>query len=93
MAFHAAGNALVRLFLGLFEKVPAEKHPEEKGQENDHERRADEFGQRELPAQERNVMMPSLDRRVGGSISNAIAGREMRAFAKIEREAHCRVGA
>jgi hypothetical protein len=27
VAFHAAGNALVRLLLGLFEKLPAEKHP------------------------------------------------------------------
>jgi len=29
VAFHAAGNALIGLFFGFFEKVRAEKHPEE----------------------------------------------------------------
>jgi hypothetical protein len=94
VAFHAAGNALVRLVLGLFEKVPAEKHPEEKGQENDHERRADEFGQRELPAKERQRDDAELDDEIGGSHLERHRGREMGALAKNRAgERHCRVGA
>jgi hypothetical protein len=94
VAFHAAGNALVRLFLGLFEKVPREKHPEEKGQENDHERCADEFGQRELPAQQHQHDDAELDDEIGGSHLERHRSCEIRALAKDRAgERHCRVRA
>jgi len=94
VTFHAAGNALVCLFLCFFDKVPAEKHPEEKDQQDDHERCADEFGQRELPAQERHDDDAELEDKIGGSHLERHRGREMRALAE-ERtgERHCRIGA
>jgi hypothetical protein len=46
-------DASIGLRLGLFEKLSTEKPTEEKNQQSDHDRCADEFGQRELPAQER----------------------------------------
>jgi hypothetical protein len=51
-------------------------------QENDHERCADEFGQRELPAQEHQHDDAQLDDEIGGSHLERHRGREMRALAE-----------
>ena len=82
VTFHAAGNALVRLFPGLFEKVLAEKPPEEKDQENDHERCADDFGQRELPTQEHQHDDAELEDEIGGGYLKGHCGREIRSVAE-----------
>jgi hypothetical protein len=94
VAFHAAGNALVRLVLGLFEKVPAEKHPKEEDQENDHQRRTDELGQRELPAQQHQHDEAELEDEIGGRHLERHRGCEIRALAEDRAgERHGRVGA
>ena len=94
MAFHAAGNALIRLDLGWLEKVLGEKRPEQKDQEREHQRRADEFGQCQLPAQERHHDYAELDDEIGGGHLKRHRGREMCALAEDRTgKRHSRVGA
>jgi hypothetical protein len=69
-------------FLGLFEKVSAEKHPEKQDQEDDHQWCADEFGERQLPAQERQRDDAELEDEIGGSHLERHRGREMCALAE-----------
>src|SRR6516225_4687641 len=78
----AADKTSVGLFLGLCEKVPAEKPPEEEDQEDDHQRCADDFSQRQLPAQQRHHDDAELQDEIGGSHLKCHCGREMRALAE-----------
>ena len=64
--FHSTGDAFVGLHLGLFEKLTAKKPTEQNNQQSDHDRCADEFGQRELPAQERQHDDAEFDDEIGG---------------------------
>jgi len=81
-------------FFGFFEKVRAEEHPEEKDQENHHERGTDEFGQCQLPAQERYDDDAELEDEIGGSHLECHRGREIRALAEDRAgKRHCGVRA
>ena len=50
MPFHAARDSVVGLLLCLIEQFAPQKTPEQEYQKYHHERRAYEFGNRELPA-------------------------------------------
>jgi len=64
--FHSTGDALIGLRFGLLQKLPAEKPTEKKNQQSDHDRCADEFGQRELPAKERQHDNAEFGDEIGG---------------------------
>ena len=94
MAFHAAGNALTRLDLGFFEKVLGQKRPKKNHQEDDHQRCAHEFSQRQLPAQQSQHDDAELEDEIGGGHFERHGGHEVRALAEDRTsKRHGRVGA
>jgi hypothetical protein len=82
VAFHATHDAFVGLLLSLFEKVPVEKHSEEKDQQDNHDRGADEFRQGELPTQQRRHDDAEFEDEIGGSHFECHRSREVRALAE-----------
>jgi hypothetical protein len=82
VAFHSTGDASIGLCLGLFQKLATEKPTEEKNQQSDHDRRADEFGQRELPAQEHQHDNGEFNDEIGGGHFERHGGGEIGALAE-----------
>jgi hypothetical protein len=82
MTFHTARDSLFGLFLRLLEKVSIEEHPEEKDQQDDHDRGADEFSQGDLPTQQHEHDNAEFEDEIGGGHFEGHRGGEVRAFAE-----------
>ena|SRR6516162_1256704 len=74
--------------------VPTEKCSEEKDQYDHHHRRADEFGQGELPAQKRHDDDTEFENEIGRSHFERHRSREIRTLAEDRAgKRHGRIGA
>ena len=82
MTFHTARDSLFGLFLRPLEKVSIEEAPEEKDQQDDHDRRADEFSQGDLPTQQHEHDNAEFEDEIGGGHFEGHRGGEVRAFAE-----------
>src|SRR5258708_12757962 len=82
MAFHSTGDASIGLCLGLFQKLSIEKPTEENNQQSDHYRCTDEFGQRELPAQERQHDDAEFEDKIGRAHFERHGSRKVGALAE-----------
>ena len=72
----------------------AQEQPEQHGQDQDHQRAADELGEGELPAHQQRQDDPHLDDEVGGGDLEGHRRREVRALAEQRPgQRHRRVGA
>jgi hypothetical protein len=63
-ALHPSGDAAVRLRARLVDQAATEEDSEEKGEEDDHQRPADELADDELPAEQQPHDDPELDHQV-----------------------------
>jgi hypothetical protein len=82
VAFHRARQAAGGLLAGLAEQPVAQEDPEPRGEDDDHERAAGEFGERELPAHQQREDHPKFDHQVGGSDLERHRRGEVSAFAE-----------
>ena len=94
MALHRAEQATVGLFSRFGDEPTGEEASEDEREDDDHERPADELGQRELPAEQDSHHDPELDHEVGGGELEHHRRGEVGAAAKDgARHRHGRVGA
>ena len=74
--------------------VPTEKCSEEKDQEDDHQRCADDFSERQLPAQKRHDDDTEFENEIGRSHFERHRSREIRTLAEDRAgKRHGRIGA